>query len=254
MTRQRDQKRLIRARMQKTGESYTAARRHFLARSRAAVDAQANPTAEPSPEPSPESAPKARRGGAAKAQLRDYAALAGMSDAAIRAKTGCAWKEWVEALDYAGAADWSHRAIAAHVHEKFGIGGWWAQSVTVGYERIKGLRTIGQRRGATDRSFEANKSRTFAVPVAELYRAWADARTRKRWLPETGLTVRTATADRSLRITWNDGSSVELWFVAKGEGKSAVQIQHRRLASREAAEERKAYWKERLDALAERLA
>lgn len=247
MTRQKDQKKRIRARMQKTGESYTAARRQFLARQplRSAPEAAAAP---PAAEP-----PKVREGRTLKAVAPDYAALAGMSDAAIEARTGCDWKGWVGALDYAGAADWSHRAIAEHVRKEFGIDGWWSQTVTVGYERIKGLREVGQRRGTTDRSFEANKSRTFAVPVAELYRAWADARSRKRWLPEAGITVRKATPERSLRITWSDGTSVELWFVAKGAGKSAVQVQHRKLPNREAIAERKAYWSERLDALADQL-
>ena len=83
--------------------------------------------------------------------------------------------------------------------------------------------------------------------------AWADARLRKKWLPEAGITVRKATPERSLRITWSDGSSVELWFVAKGAGKSAVQVQHRKLPNREAIAERKAYWSERLDALADQL-
>ena len=50
--------------------------------------------------------------------------------------------------------------------EKYKVPGWWAQTVTVGYERIKGLRAVGQRRDGT---FEANKSRTFAVPLARLY-------------------------------------------------------------------------------------
>lgn len=248
MTRQKDQKNRIRARMQKTGESYTAARRQFLARQpllSAPEAAAAPPAAEQ---------PKVRKGRAPKAVAPDYAALAGMSDAAIEARTGCDWKDWIGALDYAGAADWSHRAIAEHVRKEFGIDGWWSQTVTVGYERIKGLREVGQRRGASDRSFEANKSRTFAVPVAELYRAWADAKLRRKWLPVAGLKLRTATPDRSLRMTWSDGSSVELWFVAKGGGKSAVQIQHRKLASREAIAEKKAYWQERLDALADQLA
>jgi hypothetical protein len=237
MTRQIDLKLKIRARMEKTGESYTAARRQILAKRPSAATPSAAP--EPLSEPSREKL--------------DYAKLAGMSDAAIQERTGCDWKEWVGALDYAGAAAWSHRAIAEHVREKFGIGAWWCQAVTVGYERIKGLRAIGQRRGPTDSSFEANKSRTFAVPVADLYAAWADGRKRGRWLGEKGLTVRAGQPNRSLRITWNDGSSVELWFVEKGAAKSAVQVAHRKLASSTAAAERKRYWGEKLDALADRL-
>lgn len=230
MTQHKDLKRLTRARMAKTGESYTTARARLLAKKAVTQEQPVAPAATPP---------------------ASHAALAGMSDAAIRAKTGCDWRRWVEALDHQGAADWSHRAIAQHVQEKFGISHWWAQTVTVGYERIKGLRAIGQRRSG---AFEANKSRTFGVPIAELFRAWADGRRRKRWLPEAGLTVRKATEGRSLRISWPDGTSVELWFTPKGEAKSAVQVQHRKLGSREDALRRKAYWAERLEALEAHLA
>ena len=66
--------------------------------------------------------------------------------------------------------------------------------MTVGYERIKGLRAIGQRRNGT---FEANKSRTYGVPVSRLYRAFSDPWTRSLWLPGVALTVRTATKEKS---------------------------------------------------------
>ena len=166
MPTNKDFKRLVRARMQKTGESYTTARAQLLHR---------KPEA-PSPAPS------------------QYARLAGRSDAVLKANTGCTWERWVKALDYAKAHTWPHRDIAQYVHEKFKVDGWWAQTVTVGYERIKGLRAIGQRR---DGSFEASKSKTFTVPLARLYRAWSDARTRTRWLPGVDLTIRTATRNKS---------------------------------------------------------
>ena len=60
---------------------------------------------------------------------------------------------------------------------KYKVPDWWTQMVTVGYERIKGLRARGQRR---DGSYEATKSKVFAVPLGRLYRAFADKRTRSR--------------------------------------------------------------------------
>lgn len=56
-----------------------------------------------------------------------------------------------------------------------------------------------------------------------------------------------------MRITWSDGSSVECWFTAKDSGKSQVAVQHRKLASKEAAAEMKEFWGERLAALKEQL-
>lgn len=142
MTQHKDLKRLVRARMKKTGESYTAARSQLAKKSKS------------------------------KPAKVDYAALAGMSDAAIKEKTGCTWEKWVKALDYHGAESMSHRDIAKLVHEKYKVGPWWTQTVTVGYERIKGLRARGQRRDGT---YEASKSRTFKVPVKTLFDTWSDS-------------------------------------------------------------------------------
>ena len=232
MPTQKDLKRLVRRRMQKTGESYTTARAQLL---RPRI-----PTAPAAPAPA--RAPKSAR--------VDYAALAGMSDDAIQAGTGCTWKKWVGALDYVEAHTWPHRKIAEYVREKFGVRDWWTQAVTVGYERIRGLREIGQRRGG---AYEANRSRTFPVPAAVLFDAFAKPRTRGRWLKGIKLTMRTATPHRSVRFTWDDGTSVEVWLVAKGD-KTAAQIQHRKLASKDAVTRAKEFWGERLDALGEMLA
>jgi hypothetical protein len=171
-----------------------------------------------------------------------------MSDAAIKEKTGCAWDRWVYALDRLGADKMSHRDIAAIVRDKYKVGPWWSQTVTVGYERIKGLRARGQRR---DGSYEATKSRTFNAPVAKLFKAWEDARLRRRWLNEPKVKVRTATAPKTMRLDWTDGSILEVGFTAKGRAKSSVAVAHTKLADRETADRLKAEWSERLDALGE---
>jgi hypothetical protein len=171
-----------------------------------------------------------------------------MSDDAVRAKTGHNWKEWVRHLDGHGAASMPHREIAKHIREQFGISGWWSQMVTVGYERIKGLRDIGQRRSGT---YEANKSRTLPVSIGKLYRAFSVARTRSRWLPGVKLSVRKAAVDKSIRFTWKDGSPVEAYFTAKADDKAQVAVQHRMLATKSDASKMKAYWGDRLAALAE---
>jgi len=118
MPANKDFKRLVRGRMQKTGESYTTARAHLLSRRKPPATRVATP---------------------------DYATLAGRSDTALKAATGCTWERWVKALDHVEAHAWSHREIAKHVRERYKVSAWWAQTVTVGYERIKGLRAIGQR-------------------------------------------------------------------------------------------------------------
>ena len=230
MPTHKDFKRLVRRRMQKTGEAYTAARAHLLNRSR------------PRPRPHPGFAiPQT-----AAPLPAEYARLAGISDAALKAKTGCTWDRWVKALDHAEAHTWSHREITKYVGEKYKTPSWWTQMVTVGYERIKGLRAIGQLRSG---SFVVSKSRTFPVPLPRLYGAFADSRTRVRWLPGAALRVRTASRDKSMRITWGEGGSLEARFTSKGAGKSHVAIDHGKLADQATATRIKQFWSERLDAL-----
>lgn len=223
MPRDKDRKRIIRARMKKTGESYTTAR--------AQVISKAQPT------------PPSR--------AVDYAALAGMSDAVIAAKTGYTWGEWERVLDADNAAAMAHRDIATLVHEKHGIGSWWTQSVTVGYERIKGLRERGQQRSG---EYQASKSKTLNVPVDVAFEAWADRKTRRRWLRGVEPQVRTATASRSMRLSWTDGSLVAVWFQAKGRAKSVVGVQHTKLPNRAAVDRVKREWAAHFDALASLMA
>lgn len=236
MTTQKDFKRVVRARMQKTGESYTTARSHLLrtpARTQAAGGAApAHPTP-PGPAPA------------------DYARLAGTADATIKAKTGCTWEKWVWALDKVNAHAWPHREIAAYVHQTYKVPGWWAQTVTVGYERIRGLREKGQRRSG---SFEASRSATLPVAAGKAFRAFKEPRQRRRWLDGSPVVIRKATPNKSLRITWSDGTSVEVYLTAKGRSKCQVAVQHTKLPSRDAAGRMKAFWAERLGALGEALA
>jgi uncharacterized protein YndB with AHSA1/START domain len=212
---EKDRKRLVRARMKKTGESYTAAR--------AQLQKQSLPSD------------------------RQMAELAGMSDDAVRAKTGHGWRHWVRELDSIDASSKPHLEIARHVHDTLGVPDWWSQTVTVGYERIRGLREVGQRRGTG--TYEANKSKTVAVPVSRLYRAFTHAATRAKWLPGVKIVIRTRIENRSLRITWPDQTSVLVGFIDKGAKKSRVAIQHVGLSDREQMTKSKEFWAERFDAL-----
>jgi uncharacterized protein YndB with AHSA1/START domain len=235
MTQNKDLKRLVRARMRKTGEAYTTARAQLLNKRRRTTRA-ASATA-PARPPAPDA--------------KDYATLAGMSDAKIKEKTGCTWERWVTALDYHGANKLAHREIAELVRTKYKVGPWWTQSVAVGYERIKGLRALGQQRDGT---YEMGKTRTYDVPVGTLYDAWADATARRKWLDGATVKVRTATRPKSIRFDWSDGGILVVGFTSKGASKSSVAVQHEKLPDRATADRLKQFWSERFDALGEALA
>lgn len=208
MPKQKDLKRLVRARQGKTGESYTAARARLLE----------------------------KRAPPQKAPPEDLAALAGSSDAAVEKKTGRTWKEWVRVLDRAGAAKLEHAAIARIVREEHGVPAWWTQAVTVGYERIRGLRERGQAR---DGAYEVGKSKTYPVPLAELWTTFVRC---DRWLDGNKLRMSKATKHKVMRMRWSDDTPVEATFLAKGPSKSQVHLQHRKLPSRAEADRMRAFW------------
>ncbi len=217
MTKNKDFKRLVRQRMSKTGESYTAARAQL-------VKKQALPA--------------------------DYEKRAGKSDAVMQSKTGKTWPEWLRVLDAVNATSMTHGDIARYlVAQHEGVSGWWAQTITVGYERLRGLRDVGQRRGG---AYEASKSKTFAVPAMKLWRAFASKAARARWLG-VDAAERSQRPHTTLRFDWPDGTAVDVFFAAKAPQKTQLTIQHKKLPNRRAVDDAKAFWGERLQALAERM-
>jgi hypothetical protein len=213
MTRQKSFKRLVRTRMEKTGESYTAARASLLAGE--------------------------ERGGGA-------APVMPTSDEAIRDRTGRGWEEWFDILDESAVGERPHKEIAAWLRDERGVDGWSSQSITVGYERARKGRAVGER----ETGFEISASRTVAVPVERLFDAVVDEALRARWLPDGELSERTATRPRSARYDWADGSTrVIFGFEAKDDAKSIVSLIHERLPDAGEAERVKAYWRAALDEL-----
>ena len=217
MPQQKDFKRVVRTRMQKTGESYTTARLH-LSRKKT--------------EPEP--------------QL-DFAALARLSDESVKNATGRDWPKWVSLLDNAGGKEMSHPELVAYIREKYETPSWWTQMVAVGYERIRGLRAHGQMRSG---DWSVSKSKTINVPLAKLYAAFSNARQRARWLSGVKVTVRGATVNKTIRLRWEDDTPIDVGFYAKSESKSQVALDHRKLASKADADRIRAFWTERLNALA----
>jgi hypothetical protein len=168
MTAQKSFKRRVRARMAKTGERYTAARRQLLA---------AGP-----PTPSQPSEPPPNPDGGTRRIVESS------SEEALRANTGRGWSEWFALLDDWGATGRSHTEIARWLVEEQKVHGWWAQSIAVTYEQARGMRIPGQ---GPDGFFTASASKTIAVPALKAFEAFADDALRERWLPGAMLTVTT---------------------------------------------------------------
>ena len=215
MTKQRTFKRRVRDRMAKTGESYTAARRMLIAQGDR-PEIPAHPFEPP------------------------------IADERVVEATGRGWEAWFEALDGWNAASRSHTETARWLRDEQGVESWYSQSITVGYEQARGLRAPGERADG----FAIGASKTIAVPVERLFEAFEDESLREQWLPGGELHLRTATATRSARYDWEDGSTrVNVGFDRAGDAKSRVALSHERLPDADAADAMKAWWRERLSAL-----
>lgn len=170
---------------------------------------------------------------------------AGVSDDAVKAATGKTWAEWFALLDAAGAMQMNHTKMAAYLYEQLHCPEWWNQMVAVGYEQERGLRDKHQ----TPTGYQIRCSKTIGVPIRVLFEAWQNEETRYRWL-DAPLLIRKATPEKSVRITWVDGkSSLEVYFYPKGDARSLVSVQHRKLPDAMKAEQMKAHWAEALERL-----
>ena len=214
MTRDKVQKRATRARMAKTGERYSAARRHVV---------------------------KPRE------ELR--AEDLGQTDANVRQNTGKGWRDWFRILDAWGAKERTHTDIVRYLMGEHGVPGWWSQSITVGYERARGMRAKYQ---SVAGFFQVSVSKTFPIGVGKLFNAFAETPKRNRWLERGTLKVRKTLKNRSVRFDFRDGTSrVVVSFDPKGRSKTTVAVQHERLPDARAVEEMRGMWKDHLKRLAE---
>ena len=224
MPTQKTFKRRVRARMTKTGESYTTARHQLLRKSEErsiSVDREPVTPTEPSVEFT-------------------------TSEDAVRRATGRSYAEWFALLDAWGATERRHPEIASWLSAEHGVPPWWTQSVTVSYERARGMRAVHQM----TTGFSVGMTRTVAAEAEATLAAFTDLLTRSSWLGDVALMQRRTTAAGSARFDWPDPPSRLVVFVeSKGSGKSSVWVSHERLPDAETAARQKAAWKDRLGAL-----
>ena len=128
---------------------------------------------------------------------------------------------------------------------RYGVFLRWRQQVAVGYEKSRRLRAHHEMADG----FQISRSRTLAASAERVYDAWLNPQSRAAWLPGVDFTVRKATLHKSIRLNWSDGSRLEVRLAAKGSDKTAVTVQHDKIADATTAEEMKAYWVAALDRL-----
>ena len=190
----------------------------------------------------------------------------------MREATGRGWEEWLEALDAAGAADWNHGQIVAHLEREHreATTGWWRQSITVGYEQARGKRAEGE----TAAGFQVGVQRSVAASPAE---AWELVVSRPElWLgqgasvafeegeryevpagdgaPGASGEIRVVKPGARLRMTWQpEGwarpATLQLTLLESGPTKTATHAQLEKLPDADAREVTRERWRGALERL-----
>jgi uncharacterized protein YndB with AHSA1/START domain len=198
--------------------------------------------------------------------------LARISSESLREATGRDWEKWLETLDSAGAADWDHKEIVAHLgREHPEVSSWWQQSITVGYEQARGKRVLGE---TADTGFQVGVQRTLPVSADE---AWELLVSRPElWLgegasvafgegeryvvpagrgePETTGEIRVVKPGDRLRMTWQPETwsapaTLQLTLTASGPKKAAIGAHLEKLPDADAREATRKQWREALERL-----
>lgn len=253
MTRARALKAVIRARAAKTGERYTTARRHVLKDLVPRPELVASPGAKPAA--APDVAPPAAT------------TKGGLSDAKSREKTGHGLDHWFDVLDRFAGVEKGHTASARHLYDDHSVPGWYAQGITVAYERARGVRAVNQR---CDGEYEVSVSKVAVTTTADVVKALTTARGRKRWITgvdpalakalargvdapsSKGFVVR-ADGQGRFRYKWGD-TIVQLYLLPKPGGKLTIVISNNKLADGAMVEQRRVLLRTALDAMARSIA
>jgi uncharacterized protein YndB with AHSA1/START domain len=175
-------------------------------------------------------------------------------------KTGKRPDEWHRLLDEFGGKEKGHKAMAKWLEEEHGVSAWWAQSLTVDYERARGMREVGQRTGG----YGVSASKTLAAPVERVWASFAEEAKVREWFHpefrhefveggryEAGSArgeYRRIVPEKRIRMTAeDDGSFIEIRFEAKSPEKTAVNVSQEKIAAKEDVERLRESWKSALE-------
>jgi len=189
------------------------------------------------------------------------------TDAACRKATGKTLDQWFAALDALGGLEQNRRDRSQWLLEATGKDAWWANTLAVEYERARGQKEKDGR----PTGYSICSTKTIAAPIERVFAAFADAAALDRWLgagtklefADGGTfsnadgdrgTFRRIRANKDLRLSWEHptlgpGTSVEVLFAGKGQGKTGVTLNHTRVATRREADQLRLGWQAAFEAL-----
>lgn len=167
-----------------------------------------------------------------------------ISEQAVQKATGRSWEEWFALLNNIQGGQLTHREIAQKLSSEHHVEGWWAQNITVEFERSIGRREHGQR---CDGDFEVSVSKTLAGTMDSALMTWQQLVENAVGFNDVAFSnePNTSRTDkwRYWRVNLADGTRVNILFSQKDPGKAQLTVQHTKLQNRDDADRWKLYWK-----------
>ncbi len=171
-----------------------------------------------------------------------------LSDEAVKKATGKDWDNWLSILKEEKADKLEHAEIARLLNEKHKIDGWWAQSITVEFERHIGKRKVGE---VKDGTFQTAVSKTLPGNIDQVYKAWLNHITDIKSFNSLSISeeARLSESDkwRYWRTALEDGTRIVVTVGYKTDEKSSLTIGMEKLQDQSAVKFWKDYWKKYLE-------
>ncbi len=173
-----------------------------------------------------------------------------LTDKTVKKATGKGWNDWFAILKQEEADQLIHKDIARLLTDKYKIDGWWAQSITVEFERYLGRRQVGQVKSGT---FQTAVSKTMPGNLDQVFDLWLEAvkgAEEFNSIPLAGKPAISKTEKwRYWRVNLKDGSKITITVGFKSEDKSVLTFSNEKLKDQDAIESWKAFWKDYLKKL-----
>ena len=202
--------------------------------------------------------------------LKEIEKIGRVSSVSVEKHTQKSWSKWVELLDRAGAKNWNHQELVAHLVKKYELSLWWRQIVSIGYETHTGKRILGQDLKG---EYSTASTRTLPIAASEAWKWIWSKPIASKWFPtleplvlkkgsvfETPFgfygQIRTMQAGKKVRMTWTESTwsrptFLEVQVVPRGPKKCTFVIQSMAIKTAETHAQLRAHWKQRVALLSE---
>lgn len=167
-----------------------------------------------------------------------------LSAAAIKKATGKSRDEWIALLTKIKAETLSHKEIAAKLYDDYNVKGWWAQMLTVEFERSIGRREVGQ---SCEGDFGTSVNKTLAGTMDSALSNWQKLVGDRREFDGVAFAHEPNITEtlkwRYWRVSLADNSKININIMQKNPEKAAFSLQHEKLQNQNDIERWKKYWK-----------